>query len=137
MDVRILCALGVLGLGCGDDASSPSVDAASAIDAGPCALSDACVQQELGALCEQAHVLGAVMVLRTPEGRFRATCGFADVAQTRPVVLNDRFRVGSFTKTFTSALALQLVDEDVLSLDTTPASVGVTIDNADVITLRH
>ena len=118
---------------CGGD------DVASVSDAppdGPCLASDACLKQDLDEMCQQVHVLGAVIVVRTPTVRYRATCGFADIAQQRPLVPTDRFRVGSITKLFTAALALDLVDEDLLTLDTTPASQSVDIDNGGTIMLR-
>jgi D-alanyl-D-alanine carboxypeptidase len=65
--------------------------------------------------------------------------GYADVAHRRPLSAADHFRIGSNTKTFVVAVVLQLVDEGKLSLDD-PISrfnIGVTIPNADKITVRQ
>jgi D-alanyl-D-alanine carboxypeptidase len=42
-----------------------------------------------------------------------------DAAEGRPATLDDHFRIGSVTKTFTAAVILQLVDEGRLTLDDT------------------
>jgi D-alanyl-D-alanine carboxypeptidase len=52
---------------------------------------------------------------------------------------DDRFRIGSNTKTFVISVLLQLVDEAKLSLDDPLSrfSLGVTIPNAETITIRQ
>jgi D-alanyl-D-alanine carboxypeptidase len=79
---------------------------------------------------------------RVDDGRrvTRATSGRADRATDRPLRDNDRFEIGSNTKTMIATVALQLVAEGRLHLDdsvrkllpgTVPASSG-----GDAITLR-
>ncbi len=65
--------------------------------------------------------------------------GYADLAKRRPLSAADHFRIGSNTKTFVVAVLLQLVDEKRLSLDDPISrfSIGVTIPNADKITVRE
>ncbi|MFJ7151346.1 serine hydrolase domain-containing protein [Streptomyces sp. NPDC100445] len=48
---------------------------------------------------------------------YRVTHGVADRATGRAVSTEDRFRIGSVTKTFSAVVLLQLVDEHRLSLD--------------------
>lgn len=48
---------------------------------------------------------------------FRAAAGIADRGTARPMGDADRFRIGSVTKTFTTVVLLQLVDEKKLKLD--------------------
>ncbi|MFI0192658.1 serine hydrolase domain-containing protein [Streptomyces sp. NPDC017086] len=48
---------------------------------------------------------------------YRVTRGVADRATGRAIGTDDRFRVGSVTKTFTAVVLLQLVDEHRLALD--------------------
>lgn len=101
---------------------------------------DALVDAELERMCADRAplVLGGVLAVVGTDGvRRYGTCGFADRARTREVGVDDRFRVGSVTKMFTSALMLMLVDEGVLSLDDTVASFGVVTDGADAIRVRH
>jgi D-alanyl-D-alanine carboxypeptidase len=63
--------------------------------------------------------------------------GVADRATGRTISTNDRFRVGSITKTFSAVVLLQLVDEGKLKLDKSVNSYlpGLLPDNR--ITVRH
>jgi D-alanyl-D-alanine carboxypeptidase len=76
------------------------------------------------------------------EVAWTGTDGYSDVLRRIPVGRNDRFGVGSITKTFVARVILQLVDEGKLDLDKTPADyldqpiIG-EIYNTDTATLRH
>ena len=50
-------------------------------------------------------------------GAYTAACGLADAAAGRAASVDDHFRIGSISKTFTAAVILQLVDEGLLALD--------------------
>jgi D-alanyl-D-alanine carboxypeptidase len=64
-----------------------------------------------------AGIPGAILLVRNGDQTIRLTSGYANVeTKTRPRPA-DRFRVGSLTKTFVSAVILQLVGEHKLSLD--------------------
>jgi len=67
----------------------------------------------------------------------RLSEGVADRGTRRAMSTNDRFRVGSVTKTFSAVVLLQLVDEGKLRLDTSVNSYlpGLLPDNR--ITVRH
>jgi D-alanyl-D-alanine carboxypeptidase len=70
------------------------------------------------------------------------TAGFRDLLREVPVSANDRFGVGSITKTFVARVVLQLVEEGKLELDKTPADyldlpVIKNIYNTDTATLRQ
>lgn len=58
-----------------------------------------------------------VTVVIPGRGRWSADLGLASADLGLPLRPGDRFRVGSVTKTFDAAAALQLVDEGVLGLD--------------------
>ncbi len=70
------------------------------------------------------------------------TDGYRDVLRRVPISVNDRFGVGSITKTFVARVILQLVEEGRLELDKTPADylthpiIG-RIRNTDTATIRH
>lgn len=101
---------------------------------------DATVDAEFEQMCAQRApaLLGGVLAVVGTDGvRRYGTCGYVDLAHTREVELADRFRVGSVTKTFMSALSLLLVDEGAIALDDTVASFGVVTDAADTIRVRH
>ena len=74
-------------------------------------------------------VPGAVAVAVGPDGRVEAGSGFADLRTGEVLTVDHRFRIGSVTKIFVSALALQLVAEGLLDLDgdAAPFAEGITI----------
>lgn len=118
--------------------TTESSDTSSTTDDPP--VLDPDVDAEFERMCEEREpaLLGGVLAVVGSDGvRRYATCGYADRMHTREVVLSDRFRVGSVTKTFMSALSVHLVDEGAISLDDTVASFGVVTDAADAIRVRH
>jgi D-alanyl-D-alanine carboxypeptidase len=64
-----------------------------------------------------ATVTSAQVTVTGSAGTWTGTSGVADVASGAPVPADGRFRIGSATKMFTAALALQLVAEHRLDLD--------------------
>ena len=79
---------------------------------------------------------------RDGEVLFNGAAGLANSEAQAPLAPTDRFRIYSITKTFTAVLALQLVDEGVLSLDDTVADllddpVVARIPHVEQITLRQ
>jgi D-alanyl-D-alanine carboxypeptidase len=56
-------------------------------------------------------------------GVYQQAYGLADVADERPASVDDHFRIGSISKTFTATVMLQLIDEGLLALDDTVAAV--------------
>jgi D-alanyl-D-alanine carboxypeptidase len=75
-------------------------------------------------------VPGVIVRLRDGEGVRELAKGEASV--------DDRFRIGSVTKSFVAALTLDLADLDVLSLDDTVADfVPDLVKDADEITIRE
>jgi D-alanyl-D-alanine carboxypeptidase len=98
------------------------------------------VNKELAAYGGPAPVPGAVVGVWVPgKGAFMKGFGYANLAAHQPMALDDKFRIGSNTKTFVTTVLLQLVDEKKLSLDDTIATfkLGIPIPNADRITLRE
>ena len=77
---------------------------------------------------EQALVVGVAMGIPGMSAAvgwgdsvaWAGTAGFNDILRRIPVRLDDRFGVGSITKTFVATVILQLVDEGKLDLDKTP-----------------
>ena len=62
-------------------------------------------------------VPGVILLARDGTGTIRVTEGYGSLATKTPIRATDRFRVGSLTKTFVATVALELVDEGMLSLD--------------------
>jgi D-alanyl-D-alanine carboxypeptidase len=70
------------------------------------------------------------------------TAGYSDVSRRVPVRIDDRFGVGSITKTFVATVILQLVEEGKLDLDKTPQEyldleIVREIPNTGTATLRQ
>jgi D-alanyl-D-alanine carboxypeptidase len=98
------------------------------------------VNKELAAYGGSQPVPGAVVGVWVPgRGEFARGFGYAHLATRSPMALDDRFRIGSNTKTFVATVLLQLVDERKLSLDDTIGQfdLGVPVPNEKRITLRQ
>ena len=74
------------------------------------------LQQALDKLVSDG-VPGAIAIERRGEEEWRAASGLADIATGRPMRTFDRYRIGSITKGFVSAVALQRVAAGRLRLD--------------------
>src|ERR1700722_10347420 len=96
----------------------------------------------LGELARQARVPGAVLGIWTGDQEILAACGVLNRATQVRVSTDSVFQVGSITKLWTATMIMQLIDEGLLSLDTTVAQAlpGVrlgTVDVADQVTVAH
>ncbi len=65
----------------------------------------------------EQNLPGLAMAVATPDDVWVGTTGLADTATDRAWAHDDLFRIGSVTKTFTTAAILQLADEGALTLD--------------------
>jgi CubicO group peptidase (beta-lactamase class C family) len=77
-----------------------------------------------------------------PTGRRSWPHGVLNAAKQVPVPTDSVFQVGSITKIWTATMIMQLVDEGLLSLDTTVSEVlpGARLGAADVggeVTVLH
>lgn len=101
---------------------------------------ESAVTSELKNYGGKQSVPGAVVGVWIPgQGSFVKAIGFSNLSPQEPMALNDKFRVGSNTKTFVVTVLLQLVDEKKLNLDD-PLSkfdIGVKVPNARNITVRE
>ncbi|MFE9353140.1 serine hydrolase domain-containing protein [Streptomyces olivaceoviridis] len=94
----------------------------------------------LAAVLRAAVAQGAPGALARIDDRgrtYRVTQGVADRATRRAVSTDDRFRIGSVTKTFSAVVLLQLVDEHRLSLDAPVNRYLPDLLPDDRITVRH
>lgn len=93
-----------------------------------------------GAQPSPGPVPGAVVGVWVPgRGAYVRAVGYSNLSARQPMALDDKFRIGSNTKTFVITVLLHLVDEHKLSLDD-PVSrfdIGVKIPNGEHITVRE
>src|SRR5262245_16650751 len=85
-----------------------------------------------------AGVPGVAVYVRDKGQTTVVSRGHDDLAAKRPMNARDRFRVGSVTKSFVSAVVLQLVDEGKLSLDDSVEQwLPGLVPNGSAITIRE
>jgi D-alanyl-D-alanine carboxypeptidase len=85
-----------------------------------------------------AGVPGAVVLVRAHHQTIRLASGRGRLKPPTPMRANDRFRVGSLTKSFVATVALQLVGERRLALEDTVARwLPGLVPNGDHITVRQ
>jgi CubicO group peptidase (beta-lactamase class C family) len=63
--------------------------------------------------------------------------GFADVSQQKPVTNSTIFHLASLTKTFASAVVLQLVDEGKVDLNDPLFDYGIALTESDTVRVIH
>jgi D-alanyl-D-alanine carboxypeptidase len=81
---------------------------------------------------------GAIGLARDGDETWRGAGGLANLATERPMRAEDRYRIGSVTKTFTATVVLQLVGERKLRLsDSVQRWLPGIIRDGDNITIRH
>ncbi|MCX4823563.1 beta-lactamase family protein [Streptomyces sp. NBC_01142] len=108
-------------------AAAAAAEAAGAVSAGavsapaPTSVVDghAAIQRVLDQAVAQGGLPGILAEIRDGEQRWFGTAGVADTATGRMRLAQDRFRIGSISKTFVATVMLQLAAEGTLSLDDT------------------
>ncbi|WP_313503934.1 serine hydrolase domain-containing protein [Kaistella carnis] len=81
--------------------------------------------------------MGSVAVSENGKIVYTKSIGYSDVAtKTRPTETT-KYRIGSISKTFTSALVLKAAEENKLSLDTKISKFFPNIKNADKISIAN
>ena len=81
---------------------------------------------------------GAAVLVRTGHRTTRLSSGVGNLAPRTPMRVQDRYRIGGLTKSFTATVVLQLVDESKLALDQTVEYwLPGVISNGDAISIRQ
>ena len=106
-----------------------------------CAASRSADEPELGTLLDRVVAAGApgVLVVVREHGNVRIEArGFADRGSSSRMRADERFRIGSITKTFVATLVLRLAEDGALALDDTVESwLPGLIPRGQAITVRH
>jgi D-alanyl-D-alanine carboxypeptidase len=85
-----------------------------------------------------AGIPGAVLIVERPGAVTRIAAGTDLGASHRPMLVDDRFRVGSLTKTFVATVVLQLAERHRLSLeDTVERWLPGLVPNGNQITVKQ
>jgi D-alanyl-D-alanine carboxypeptidase len=97
----------------------------------------AAIDAALGKAFAASKAPGVVVGIWVPgEGGYVVTRGVSDTKTRQPMRVDDHFRIGSITKTFTATLLLILADEKNLGLDDPVSKYVAWVPNGDKITLR-
>ena len=142
--LALISLLGLAGAAC----ASPAAGTAPATASGP---SPAPVQRDRVAMLPSAarvtslitdwrsanDVPGVVVGMRLGDSEPLIVADGKDVESDAPIPADASFELASITKTFTGALALDLVDEGRLGLDDAIGAYVEGFPNADQITVRH
>lgn len=138
----LLLVLGPWLAGCGSDEESFNGGSADARPEPPYDWSDpglaGRLEQALQGWAEDFGLYGASAVVTTPGWLdWSAGTGVRDRETLEPFEVDEPARIASATKTHTAAVILQLVDEGLLSLETTLAEFVPNYPNGANITVRH
>ncbi len=87
----------------------------------------------------KGKAMGSLSLYQNGQPVYERAFGHMDDADGElvPADLDTRYRIGSISKTFTAVLAMQLVEEGVISLDTKVSDYFPDVPNADKITVEH
>ena len=96
----------------------------------------------LSELASHARISGATLGIWSDGQEMLAACGVLNSATEVAVTADSLFQVGSITKIWTATMIMQLIEEGLLSLDTTVAEAlpGIRIGPSDVggqVTVQH
>lgn len=81
---------------------------------------------------------GATLAIQSPDGYYTKAYGkVSTAAGARNVTLDDHFRIGSCTKSFTATMILQAVDRGLLALDDPLEKFFPGVPSGAKMTIRH
>ena len=105
-------------------------------------IDEAAFQAVVEKVAKDLYVPGAMVVLRTPQGEYRATVGTTELGTASPPAADTHFRIASNTKTFTAALIVLLAQDgklkfsDPISNYVPDVPNGANITIADLLKMR-
>ncbi|MFJ6454775.1 serine hydrolase domain-containing protein [Paenarthrobacter sp. NPDC091669] len=97
----------------------------------------ATLRAEFERTAKELLVPGAMVLLQTPGGSLTASYGTGTRGADRAVSAEDHIRVGSVTKTWTTTVVLQLVQEGKLALEDPVSKYRPDVPNGDAITVEQ
>ncbi|MBN1288764.1 MAG: beta-lactamase family protein [Actinobacteria bacterium] len=96
------------------------------------------LDETVDAVMTASEIPGVVAGVWIPdEGNWQTARGEADIKTGRRIELEDKFRIGSITKSFTATVILQLVDEDKIGLGDTVEKYIEGVPNGSGISIRQ
>ena len=94
--------------------------------------------KQIPRVMKENAIPGAVVLIKSPaKGNWSATFGTAEIGKKVPMSMDDYFRIGSNTKTMTSTVILQLVQQGKLKLDDPISKYQPDVPNGQNITIAE
>ncbi|GHJ43072.1 D-Ala-D-Ala carboxypeptidase [Catellatospora sp. TT07R-123] len=142
MGVALAACVALLLAGSAAAAAPPSAAGPAPHRAGLKPVDQNALERAVRAAAEQMLVPGAMVLVRTPEGTYRAAAGTTELGAQLPPTADTHFRIASNTKTMTAALITLLAQDGGLSfgdpvsayVDGVPNGANITI--ADLLKMR-
>lgn len=134
----VMC-LGFVTVGC---SSSPETTPTAAPNSALKPIDPAAFQAVVEKAAKDLYVPGAMVVLRTPEGEYRAAVGTTELDAQTPPTADTHFRIASNTKTLTAALIVLLAQDgklkfsDPVSKYVSDVPDGANTTIADLLKMR-
>lgn len=97
----------------------------------------AAFQASVERMAKELMVPGAVVLLRTPQGTYRAAAGTTERGKADPPNAGDHFRIASNTKTMTAALIMLLAQDGKLRLSDPVSKYVADVPNGAHITVAE
>jgi D-alanyl-D-alanine carboxypeptidase len=97
----------------------------------------AALESKINQVMKDNVIPGAVVLIRSPQGDWTKTFGTGVLGENKPITVDDHFRIGSNTKTMTSTVILQLVQEGKLALADPVSKYVPGVPNGDQITIAQ
>ena len=91
----------------------------------------------LQALEDNNKFMGSVSIAQGGKAIYTKSIGFADVEQKIKLTENSKFRIGSISKTFTTALVFKAIEEQKIKLTDVLAKYFPSIKNSGKITISN
>ena len=129
-DANLVIGIAILIAGCSRPGSTAGTSTLKPID-------QAALQTLVDNTAKELLIPGALVLLRTPQGEFTVTYGTTLLGATNPPSADTHFRIASNTKTMTSAVIMELAQENKLSLDDPISKYVPEVPNGNNITIAQ
>lgn len=102
-------------------------------------LDKAKLDQFFDRLAEKDKAMGSLAIIKDDQVLYTRAIGYSQVSdnEKKPMTMENRFRIGSVTKTFTATIILQLAEEGKLKLTDTLSKFLPQVPNAGKITMEQ
>ncbi len=129
----LIVALSLCGAACGnqEEAEQPAGSAAP----GAASIDRKALREVVETIMSETLTPGVVVLIRKGDEEWIEAFGYRNAEKSEALTVEDHFRIGSNTKTWTGTVLLQLVDEGSIALDDAVAKHIEGVPNGENITI--